>query len=320
MALGGGERRVYQGADQFYVSDVGLEGRTLAISGRTRYELWGRAPDRTEEADLTWLGRSYVTDLSDDGRTVLFEDGLFARNLSYMFLGRTDGSSPVQLGQGTPGGLSPDGRWALGFPAPTRSDHQRTLAIVPTGAGEMRVLPRGAIDRYLDAFWFPDGRRILVVGHAKDKPARLFEQDTDKGEPKPVTPEGVVTRHPTVAPDGRGALASTLEAGSVFRLYPFDGGEPRQVPGLRIGDDPLRFDATGQHVFVREPTAANEPRALIVRVDTLTGRREPWLDLSPSDRLGAAPISMVRLSADGRSYAYTFVRDQSNLFLVEGLR
>jgi hypothetical protein len=273
------------------------------------------------ETDLTWLGRSYVSDLGDDGRAVLFEDGLFARDRQYMFLGRTDGSAPVQLGQGSPAGLSPDGRWALGFPpAPTRADFLRTLAVVPTAAGESRVLRRGTIDRYLDAFWFPDGRRVLIVGHAKDRPARLFAQDVESGEPKPVTPEGVATHHPTLTPDGRGALAANLEAGSVFRLYPFDGGEPKEVPGIRDGDIPLRFDTTGRYVFVQEPTAAAEPRALIARVDTRTGRREPWLDLRPADRLGAAPIEMVRLSGDGRSFVYTFSRHDSNLFLVEGLR
>jgi hypothetical protein len=320
VALDGAERLVYRGADPLHVNDVRPDGRMLVVSGLYRMEMRGRAPGASVETDLTWLGRSFVCDLSADGRTVLFEDGEFAKGRAFMFLGRTDGSAPIQLGQGTPAGLSPDGRWALGFPSTTGAEFQRTLAVIPTAAGESRVLPRGTIDRYLDAFWFTDGRRVLIVGHAKDKPARLFEQDVESGEPKPVTPEGVASHHPTLVPDGRGALAANLEAGSVFRLYSFDGAEPKEVPGIRDGDSPLRFDAAGRYAFVREPSGADEPRALIARVDTLTGQREPWLDLRPADPLGAAPISMVRLSGDGRSYAYTFPRLASNLFLVEGLR
>jgi hypothetical protein len=251
----------------------------------------------------------------------VFEDGLFAKDHSFMFLGGTDGSAPVQLGEGIPAALSPDGRRALGFPSKTLADSQRTLAVVPTGAGESRILPRGTIDRYLDAFWFPDGQRVLIVAHEKDRPARLFQQNIEQGAPRPVTPEGAATDHPTLAPDASGVLAGSFEAGAVFRFYPLTGGEPRSVPGLLPGDAPLRFDATGRFIFVRERSRnPEENRAIVLRVDTRTGQREPWLELQPSDRAGLVTIPMLRLSADGRSYVYTFGRDQSNLFLVQGLR
>ena len=40
----------------------------------------------------------------------------------------------------------------------------------------------------------------------------------------------------------------------------------------------------------------------------------------PSDSSGLLAIFGAYFSADGRSYAYSYERDLSNLYLVEGLR
>ena len=49
-----------------------------------------------------------------------------------------------------------------------------------------------------------------------------------------------------------------------------------------------------------------------------TGRREPWKELTPDDPEGSA--TAIRLTPDGRYYAYTYQRDASDLFLVDGLK
>jgi hypothetical protein len=190
------QRLVYQGPEPLRIYDVD-GSRMLATGGRYRYEMSGRGPGAAAERDLTWLGRSFVSDLSADGRLVLFEDGGFAKERQFMFLGRMDGAAPVQLGEGSPAGLSPDGRWALGLPTAPEERFLSTLELVPTGAGERRTLPRGAITRYIEAFWFPDGHTILIAGHQKDRPARLFIQDIARGDPRPLTPEGIMTLQPT---------------------------------------------------------------------------------------------------------------------------
>jgi hypothetical protein len=40
----------------------------------------------------------------------------------------------------------------------------------------------------------------------------------------------------------------------------------------------------------------------------------------PADPAGVAPGGSVRLSADGKSYAYSFIRNLSELYLIEGLK
>ena len=56
------------------------------------------------------------------------------------------------------------------------------------------------------------------------------------------------------------------------------------------------------------------------RLDVATGRREPWKELAPADLAGVAGVTNIVLTPDARSYAYTYVRRLSNLYLVEGLK
>jgi hypothetical protein len=191
--------------------------------------------------------------------------------------------------------------------------------VIPTGAGESRVLPRGSIDGYQDAFWLPDAKRVLIAGFEKGRPTRLFVQDVAGGLPRAVTPEGIATWNPTATSDGGYVLAGEQTGRSPFQLYPIDGGEARPVPGLREEDVPLGFDGDGRFVFVQEPTPEND-RARIARLDVRTGRREPWKELRPADPAGVGGITFIRLSADGRSYVYSYARDSTTLYVAAGLR
>ena len=50
------------------------------------------------------------------------------------------------------------------------------------------------------------------------------------------------------------------------------------------------------------------------------GRQDPWLTLDPGDAPGVIQIDGIRLSRDGRSYAYDpFEVHDSSLFVAEGL-
>ena len=61
---------------------------------------------------------------------------------------------------------------------------------------------------------------------------------------------------------------------------------------------------------------------VIYRVDLANGKRERWRELSPTDtagfvEFGAGPKG-VRLTPDGRFYAYTFWSSSGTLVLTEG--
>ena len=42
--------------------------------------------------------------------------------------------------------------------------------------------------------------------------------------------------------------------------------------------------------------------------------------LGPNDPAGVTAVLNVRMTADGKSYAYSFDRELSDLFVVEGVR
>jgi hypothetical protein len=60
--------------------------------------------------------------------------------------------------------------------------------------------------------------------------------------------------------------------------------------------------------------------ARIHRIDLASGRRELWRTIAPADAAGVFSITSFVLTPDGRSYAYSFSRVLSDLYVVDGVR
>jgi hypothetical protein len=60
----------------------------------------------------------------------------------------------------------------------------------------------------------------------------------------------------------------------------------------------------------------------VIRIDTRTGRRQPWLRLLPPDMAGVnvRTTNPTALTADGRYYGYSYNRLLSDLYVVTGVR
>ena len=58
----------------------------------------------------------------------------------------------------------------------------------------------------------------------------------------------------------------------------------------------------------------------IFRLNLQSHRQEAWKTISPEDTAGAFGIPNIRITPDGKAYAYTFVRYLDDLFLVKGLK
>ena len=64
--------------------------------------------------DLSWHDWNSARDISSDGQFILFEDASEAARPGYaVVLRKVDGTLPVRLGEGSSGGMSPDGKWAI---------------------------------------------------------------------------------------------------------------------------------------------------------------------------------------------------------------
>jgi DNA-binding winged helix-turn-helix (wHTH) protein/Tol biopolymer transport system component len=289
------------------ISDVSRDGGVLVISGTRRSGISGVAPGEREERDLSWLEGSAVTDLSADGRRVLFGERMEGGGVSgRIYLRGTDGSPAVHLGDGYPLGLSPDGTRAAvnlyGKPG---------LTLLPTGPGEARTFDPGEAGNVYLVRWFPDGRRLLVGAIVPGHEGRLYVMDVDSGRMRAITAEQ--TGVGVVSPDGK--WVATIGHDGHF-LYPVDGGERRPFPGAEADDWPIQWSADGRSVYVRREGELPLP---ILRIDVSTGRIERWKDLLPADRSGIVYVDPM-VTADGSAYVYTYHRLLTELYLVEGLK
>jgi hypothetical protein len=100
-------------------------------------------------------------------------------------------------------------------------------------------------------------------------------------------------------------------------LFSIDGGEARPCPGLESGDLPIRWSADGRALFFQRSRGLT---AEVHRLDLATGGRKLLWELAAQDPAGALVHPRVRLTPDGKWYAYSFLRDLSDLYLVDGLR
>ena len=94
-------------------------------------------------------------------------------------------------------------------------------------------------------------------------------------------------------------------------------GEPRRIPGLAADELPTGWDATGRFLFVYRP---GELPARVFRLEVATGAREPWKELLPADPTGVTFIRPPHFAGDGGSYAYSYARSLSRVFLAKDLR
>lgn len=100
-------------------------------------------------------------------------------------------------------------------------------------------------------------------------------------------------------------------------LFPVPGGEPKLIPGGLPGEAPTGWSADSRSLYVME---RGQVPANVFRVDLVTGQRSLWKSLEPADAAGIDTIGRVLLSADSKSYVYSYVRTLSDLYLVKGLK
>ena len=265
---------------------------------------------QTEERDLSWLDGSWPRDLSPDGRTLLFdEQGAGGGGTAATYLRSTDGSPAVRLGEGEFGTLSPDRQSVV---VRVRGERLR-LRVIPVGAGEARDVGIGDVVPNGWSWYFPDGRRLLFSGYRVAGVDELFVVSVEGGTPLPITRHGTWAGERPISPDGRWVAVSNIW---VNYIVPVGGGPSRVVPGTARGEVVLGWteDSRGLYVFRR-----GEVPARIDRVDVDTGHRQLWKELGPTDRAGVSLINYALITPDGRSYAYTFERSQTDLYLVTGL-
>ena len=317
--LSGKSRVVVRAPGNLTLQDIAPDGRALVTRENWDMGILGSAGSSPEtdlsEKDLSFLNASLLTDLSRDGKLILFSqfgEGV-ARPVGYVRRLDDARAKPIRVGDGFAQALSPDGSHVLSLgPEPPQ------LLLIPTGVGNPKtIVPRGlAFVQWAD--WFPDGKQIVVAGADARGGMRLFRCDPETGATTRITPEGsrILVHYQgfPISPDG--ARVAAVIQDDTLAIFPTEGGPGRPVPGLSPGMVPIEWTEDGRSLFVFR--FAESP-ARVLRVDTESGAQRVWKEIALLDPAGNFGPPSIRVSRDGSAYAYTYARFLSELYAVSGL-
>jgi serine/threonine protein kinase len=311
VTLGGRERLIARVPDTLSLQDIWQDGRVLLSRDTWRRELIGLTSGDSKEHDLSWLDYTYPSDISPDGKVLLFTEAGEGGGLNYSVYQRKIGeASAVRLGDGLAITVSPDGKWVIASPPSTPAQ----LVLLPTGPGEAKPLTHDSIN-HSRARWLPDGRRFLFSGKEPGHAARIYLQDSSDGKPAPISPEGIDPLVLVLSPDGQQVVGVGPDEKAYF--YPVSGGEPKAVPGVELGEQPIQWSEDAKALYFYKP---GDLPAKVYRLDLSTGHKALWKELMPSDSAGVSRIGPILITPDGKSCLYGYHRILSDLYLVEGLK
>jgi serine/threonine protein kinase/Tol biopolymer transport system component len=319
VTLDGKQRIVARLPGALMLLDIAKDGRVLLVRATWRRELMEFSPGDNKERELSWLDYTYPADLSEDGKTLLFDEEGGGGALDYsksggftyaVYIRKTDGSPAVLLGEGGAVALSPDGKWAV-----TQSQGSPSrLKLLPTGAGQPRELANDNINHSW-AHWFPDGKRLLVSGNEPGQGVRFYIYDLATDKRKEITQTGVNGTAFVISPDSNWVAGIGPDHNGY--LYPVNGGDPKLISGLRPGEQPITFSSDGQSLYIYQP---GELPARVDRLDLRTGQRTMWRQLMPTDPAGVENIGPILMTPDAKTCVFGYHRMLADLYLVEGLK
>jgi hypothetical protein len=294
------------------LQDIASDGRVLVALNSKRLAMAFSTLGSKEEVELSWHDWNVAKDISRDGKFVLFEDASEAAGTGYaVALRRLDGSLPVRLGDGSAGGLSPDGKWAISVSIGQRPQ----VTLLPIGPGQPRSVDISGLERIQSGWarFLADGQRLITNGNEPGRATRCYALDLAGGKPKAVTPEGTVCG--PSSPDSR--LVVGVGPNSAVAIYPLGYGSPRRIPGLEPGFLPVQWSSDGS-VLYGYHTGELPSRIYEVAIDN--GKQTLVQELRPGVPAGVVKVAPVLVSRDGSRFAYSYNQTLSVLYLISGLQ
>jgi dipeptidyl aminopeptidase/acylaminoacyl peptidase len=303
-------RQVTAMAQRTRLLDIAGNGRVLFSGEDYREEIVGLDPvTGKERSGLEWFNGSTLADISPDRNAILLEEWGGATGPLYEVAYRKlDGTAPVALGPGSGPVFSPDGKTV----AAVLLTQPPEIALYPVGPGVSRKLPTGDVVNVDLAYWFPDGKRLMLVGAKKGEALRTFEMDLDGGKPEPLGPPD--WQGAAVSRDGK-RIAGQKSTGEKA-IYDTDTKSLQVISSIDPDEDIQRWTADGRGILICQGTVEG---AKVSRVEFPTGKRTLVHEVKLTRKAGS--VSKVKLMAteDGKVYVYRVRRDAGTLYVAEGL-
>jgi eukaryotic-like serine/threonine-protein kinase len=305
----GKQRTILSVPGGMWLEDI-RNGTVLMVNHRRRIGIRGLAPGGKAESELGWFGWSHQSDMTPDGRKVLFDEEGDGGGPNYtVFVRDTDGSPPVRIGEGVSLAISPDAKWTITQPA-----KGGPLNLVPTGAGVTRQLTHDKVD-YQKVRWLAGGKNLLATGIESGHGSRDYLIDVSTGNSRAITPEGING----VLPSPDGGSTAVLGPDGKWGVWPLDGSSLHLIPGLDSNYVVSGWSPDGKSVYA-VARRHREKIGTVYRVNTLTGEMELWKTFGEGLTAGALSSSGSYMSGENNSYAYSYDQTLSQVNVVKGMK
>ncbi len=303
----GSAKRIYSFPDVLVLQDVSGED-CLLVGGSEDTRLLLRKGDR-KPADLSWLGSTFLTDLSHDRKSVLFIDGTAEEKTLGTWLRPLDGGDAVRVADGEVGRFSPNDQSIVTITRAPKGTPQ--VALVSIATGRSTPLTRSASPNSSPSF---AGSDAILFSRASGGKTEIWRVGTD----------GAGERRIAVGCDGPSANA----AGSAFLCV---GGTQDDVlftaPIPSAGEVATHTVRAlvdgGKFIYARWNGAGNEIYALtsqgrVLTLDPVSGgvlRDDP---VPLEEGIATGSILAAAFSDDRTVQAYSVGRRSSHLYLLRG--
>jgi serine/threonine protein kinase len=294
------------------LQDIAPDGSVLVSLDSKRLAMAFSTLGSNADVELSWHDWNVAKDISRDGKFVLFEDASEAAGPGYaVALRNVDGTLPVRLGDGSAGGLSPDGKWAISV----STGEPQQITLLPIGAGQPRPVDVSGLERIHSGWarFLADGQRIIANANEPAHATRCYVLEIAGGKPKAVTPEGTVCG--PSSPDNRFVVG--VGPNSALGIYPIGTGSARMIPGLEAGFLPVQWSSDGSVLYGYH---VGELPSKIYKARIDTGKQTIVQELRPSVPAGVVMVAPVVANRDGTRFVYSYNQTLSVLYLISGLR
>jgi serine/threonine protein kinase/Tol biopolymer transport system component len=293
------------------LEDIDSDGRVLASLNSKRLNMGYAAVGSKGDVDLSWHDESITHDISPDGQSVLFEDTSEVAGPGYAVVTRkVDGSLPTRLGEGSPGGFSPDSKWIVA----ASTNNKPQINLFPVGEGQSRTINVTSLEHINNGWerFLPDGQRVAIIGNEAGHSRRCYVVNLSNGAAKAVTPEGVVCG--PLSADGHSLVGAKPNQSPA--VYFMDGASPRPIPNLKSNFVAVQWSSDGTSLYGYH---WGEFPSEVYKVEIATGKETPVHELTPSAPAGVVLVAPVVVSRDGKSFAYSYNQVLSSLQLITGV-
>jgi eukaryotic-like serine/threonine-protein kinase len=301
-------RMVHSFPDFFVLQDISESGCLFVASSEDTRLLVRRGEE--EPRDFSWLGSTFVADVSPDGRSILFIDGSPTAGTLGAWVRPLDGGEAIRIADADPGRFSPDGRWVVAASRIAAGPPQ--LILVPATGGKVRTLTSSTTASFAQpSFAGPD--TILFLRSEKAR-WDVWRMRRDGREAAAMGIEGCTA--PAGDPTAARFLCMDEPAHRSLWMHSLRGPDAgRSFFVLPEGETFVyfRWSADGQRVFA----VTDRRRFLTLDASSGTVRRDSRVPL----REGIAGESLLgaACSPDGETQAYSISYTSSRLMLGRGL-